>query len=112
MVIRLTTKLDIICFPSSQQSMVISADPEPSAAYTYMILKALVQALEIKAKKKHPDIPKYLDRLVSRLFNVFVASAFLSGEQTVVAMEPRLMQVAGQIINLVIQSTPLQQVLF
>ncbi|KAF8909296.1 Dos2-interacting transcription regulator of RNA-Pol-II-domain-containing protein [Gymnopilus junonius] len=109
LVIRLTTKLDIICFPSPQRLVIVSADPEPSAAYVHVILKTLAQALEIKSKKRHPDIPKYLDHLVPHLFNIFVALAFRSDKQPVGASEERLIQVAGQIINLVVQSTPLQR---
>ncbi|KAF9561230.1 ARM repeat-containing protein [Agrocybe pediades] len=109
LVIRLTTKLDLLCFPSSEQVAAIAADPEPSAAYAHMILKALYQALASKAIMKHVDIAKYLDRLVPSLFNVFVSSAFLSEERPMVASEPRLIEVAGQIINLVVQSVPLQK---
>ncbi|PPQ72316.1 hypothetical protein CVT26_007273, partial [Gymnopilus dilepis] len=109
LVIRLTTKLDIICFPSAEQLPIISADPEPSAAYIHMILKTLAQALEFKSKEKHPDIAKYIDRLVPHIFNVFVASAFLSDKQIAVATEPRLIEVAGKIVNLVVQATPLQR---
>ncbi|KAH9479537.1 MMS19 nucleotide excision repair protein-like protein [Psilocybe cubensis] len=106
LVIRLTTKLDLLCFPSSEQMLSVSADPEPTAAYAHMILKALAQALSTKVKGKHPDIAKYLDRLVPIIFNVFVSSAFLSEEQMIVAKEPRLVQVAAEIINFVVQSVP------
>ncbi|KDR80617.1 hypothetical protein GALMADRAFT_240958 [Galerina marginata CBS 339.88] len=104
LVIRLTTKLDLICFPASEPS-----DPEPAAAYAHMILKTLAQALDTKAKKKHPDIAKYLDRLVPSIFNLFVSSAFLADEKTVIATEPRLLQVAGEIVNRVMQVVPLQK---
>ncbi|KAF8967720.1 ARM repeat-containing protein [Flammula alnicola] len=109
LVIRLTTKLDLLCFPSAEQARVVSADPEPSAAYAHMILKTLAQALDTKVKKKHPDVVKYIDRLVPSIFNLFVASAFLSEEQTMIATEPRLIQVAGEIITLVVQSLSLQR---
>lgn len=106
LVIRLTTKLDLICFPSADQMLLVSADPEPTAAYAHMILKALAQALSTKVKGKHPDVAKYLDRLVPIVFNIFVSSAFLSEEQITIATEPRLVQVAAEIINLVVQSVP------
>lgn len=112
LVLRLTTKLDLICFPSTQQFLLISADPEPTAAYAHMILKALAQALTTKVKGKHPDVAKYIDRLVPIIFNIFVSSAFFSEEQTTVATEPRLVQVAAEIINLVVQSVPSEWVIF
>jgi len=108
LVIRLMTKLDLLCFLSSDQTAAISIDPEPTAAYAHMILKALNQALASKVAMKHLDIAKYIDRLVPNIFNIFVSSVFLSEAQIKIATEPRLIEVAGQIINLVVQAVPLQ----
>lgn len=108
LVIRLTTKLELICFPPPEQLDIISSDLEPTAAYAHMILKALSNALSEKVKKKHPDVSKYIDRLVPSLFNVFVSSAVLSETQIVVATETRLIEAAAEIINLVVQCVPLQ----
>jgi DNA repair/transcription protein MET18/MMS19 len=108
MVIRLISKLDLISFPSPEQLPVVSADLEPTAAYAHMILKTLAQTLTIKVKKKHVDVPKNIDRLVPSLFNIFISSAFLSDEREMIAIEPRLIQVAGDIITLVVQTLPLQ----
>jgi len=73
-----------------------------------MILKTLSQTLTTKVKRKHADVSKYIDRLVPSLFNIFVASAFLSDERELVATQPRLIQVAADIITLVVQALPLQ----
>lgn len=108
MVIRLITKLDLISFPHVGQSLAVSDDLEPSAAYAHMILKTLAQTLGTKVKKKHTDISKYVDRLVPSLFNIFVASAFISDEREMIAAEPRLIQAAGEIITLVMQSLSIQ----
>lgn len=108
MVIRLITKLDLISFPYSGQSLAVPDDLEPSAAYAHMILKTLAQTLGTKVKKKHADVSKYIDRLVPSLFNIFVASAFISDEGEMIAIEPRLIQVSGEIITLVIQSLSIQ----
>jgi len=108
MVIRLITKLDLISFPNAAQPLAVSEDPEPSAAYAHMILKTLAQTLATKVKKKHADISKYVDRLVPSLFNIFVASAFISDEGRMIAIDPRLIQVTAEIITLVIQSLSIQ----
>lgn len=107
MVIRLITKLDLLSFPDAGQSLA-DDDLEPSAAYAHMILKTLAQTLGTKVKKKHADVSKYIDRLVPNLFNIFVASAFISDEREMIAIEPRLIQVAGEIITLVVQSLSIQ----
>ena len=108
MVIRLITKLDLISFPHAGQSLAVSDDLEPSAAYAHMILKTLAQTLGTKVKEKHTDVSKYIDRLVPSLFNIFVASAFISDEREMIATEPRLIQAAGEIITLVMQSLSIQ----
>ena len=110
LVIRLTTKLDLICLPSAGLSMSASDDLEPHSAYAHAILKTLSQTLAAKVQRKDPDVVKYIDRLVSHIFNLFVSSAFLSDERPMIATDPRLLQVAGEIITLVVQSLPLQLV--
>ncbi|KAF9480547.1 ARM repeat-containing protein [Pholiota conissans] len=109
LVIRLTTKLDLLCFPLSEQAKIISEDPEPTAAYAHMILKTLADTLSIKVKQRHADVPKYIDRLVSNIFNLFMTSAFMSNEQAMVATDSRLIQVAAEIVTLVVQSLPIQR---
>lgn len=107
LVIRLTTKLDLICLPSA---MAAFDDIEPDAAYAHAILKTLSQTLAVKVQKKDPDIVKYIDRLVPHIFNLFISSTFLTNERPVITADPRLLQVAGDIITLVVQSLPLQLV--
>jgi DNA repair/transcription protein MET18/MMS19 len=107
LVIRLTTKLDLICLPSS---IAASDDIEPDAAYAHAILKTLSQTLAVKVQRKDPDIVKYIDRLVPHIFNLFISSIFLAKERPVITTDPRLLQVAGEIITLVVQSLPLELV--
>lgn len=102
MVVRLMTKFDLLCFPSQLDG----DDIEPAQAYAHMILKTLALTLDTKVKAKHPDVAKYIDSLIPRIFNVFVASAFVPGDRKVVASDPRLFRVAGQIITSVVQSLP------
>ena len=107
LVIRLTTKLDLICVPSA---IAISDDIEPDAAYAHAILKTLSQTLAVKVQRKDPDVVKYIDNLVAHIFNLFISSTFLANERPVITTDPRLLQVAGEIITLVVQSLPLQLV--
>ncbi|KAF8817465.1 ARM repeat-containing protein [Phlegmacium glaucopus] len=108
LVVRLTTKLDLICLPSAWQS-ITSSDIEPDTAYAHAILKTLSQTLAVKVQKKDPDVVKYIDRLVPHIFNLFISSTFLSDERQVITTDPRLLQVAGEIITLVVQSLPLER---
>jgi len=102
MVVRLMTKLDLLCFPSGD----VGSDLEPFQAYAHMILKTLEQTLETKVEAKHSDIAKYIDSLVPRIFNIFVASALSSDKRKMIASDPRLLRVSGGIITLVVQSLP------
>ena len=107
LVIRLTTKLDLICLPST---ITVCDDIEPDAAYAHAILKTLSQTLAVKVQRKDPDVVKYIDKLVSHIFNLFISSTFLANERPVITTDPRLLQVAGEIITLVVQSLPLELV--
>ncbi|TFK26217.1 ARM repeat-containing protein [Coprinopsis marcescibilis] len=101
LVIRLSTKLELLCSPSHHPK-----DNEPSAAYAHAILKTLANVLTVKVIKGHTDVPKYIERLVSRLFNLFVYAALHSTEEThLIATDRRLLDVSAQIITLVVRTT-------
>ncbi|SJL03979.1 uncharacterized protein ARMOST_07336 [Armillaria ostoyae] len=71
--IRLTTRVELLCSATD-----IEADLEPRAAYAHAILKSIAQTMSSKVDEKHADVPKYIDRLVPRLFNLFIYSALTS----------------------------------
>ncbi|KAK0467221.1 ARM repeat-containing protein [Desarmillaria tabescens] len=96
--IRLTTRVELLC-----SSTDIEADLEPRAAYAHAILKSIAQTMSSKVDERHVDVPKYIDRLVPRLFNLFIYSALNSDGGYVIATDPRLILVAGDIISLVTQ---------
>ncbi|KAJ3521011.1 hypothetical protein NMY22_g12497 [Coprinellus aureogranulatus] len=101
-VIRLTTKLELLCSRAESAS-----DAEPSAAYAHAILKTLATTLQVKVGKKHADVPKYLERLVVRLFNLFVYAALEAKEATSILLgDPRLLQAAALCTTLVVRSLP------
>lgn len=110
LVIRLSTKLDLVC--GSAGSLALDIDLELSAAYAHFILTALVHTITTKIRLEHADLPKYVDRLVSRLYNLFIYSALVStGNENMPATEVRVIGAAAQIITLVIQTLPVQYVL-
>lgn len=108
LVVRLTTKLDLICFPSEERIAQLKGDLEPVAAYAHSILKTLSDCLATKEQKKDADLVKYIERLVPLIFNLFISSAFLSKERPMVATNSRLITVGGGIINHIVRSLPQQ----
>ena len=116
LVIRLTTKLDLICVPSASfLTLPSTTEAELHAAYAHWILTTLAKVLQKKVDREDPDVPKYIERLVPGIFNLFVFSAFAVAEddddggrreKVFVATEPRLVKKAGEIVSLVIQALP------
>jgi len=119
LVIRLTTKLDLICVPSvSSPTLASVTEVELHAAYAHWILTTLAKTLQKKVDTKDPDVAKYIERLVPGIFNLFVFSALAVTEddgdegkdgwrkRVSVATDPRLVKKAGEIVSLVIQVLP------
>jgi DNA repair/transcription protein MET18/MMS19 len=102
-VIRLTTKLDILGTPTS-----VAVDKEATAAYAHSILLTILQTLTAKVDEKHSDVPRYIERLLPRLFNLFIYAAYTSEDSYSIYQDPRLLQTAGQIITLVLETAPLE----
>ncbi|KAG6890017.1 hypothetical protein C0992_003362 [Termitomyces sp. T32_za158] len=104
LVIRLTTKVDLICLPTKHDSI---EDTEPDAAYVHSLLKTIADTLTAKVKAGHPDVAKYIDRLVPSLYNLFFYSA-LQREQAI-ATDYRLVRVTSDIIASITQCVPVQR---
>ena len=100
LVVRLSTKLDLVCTPSPD-----GEDAEPAAAYAHSLLRTMADAFAKKAALGHVDIVKYLDRLVPRLFNLHIYAALTVPDGTSVASHPRLVAVSGEIVTCVLQTT-------
>ncbi|KAG8686101.1 hypothetical protein FRC08_012745, partial [Ceratobasidium sp. 394] len=99
LVIRLSTKLDLICASTP-------TDRESEAAYVLALLNTLTNVLSRKAEARHPDIPKYLDRLLPSLFRVTVKAATAADPAREVATHPKLLPAFAIIITLVVRSSP------
>ncbi|KLO19073.1 ARM repeat-containing protein [Schizopora paradoxa] len=103
LVVRLTTKLDLICSPATL-NIDSNDDREPIAAYAYCILATLAAVLQTKENGKHTDIPKYAERLVPKLFNLFFFLCLTPEIGTFTTDNPRLISVAAKVISIVTRS--------
>ncbi|CAL1714198.1 unnamed protein product [Somion occarium] len=101
-VVRLSTKLDLVCTPRTAAEGEES-DVEPSAAYAHSILRTLADVLAIKVDKEHPDVAKYIDRLLPRLYHLHIYSALSAEESQAIATDERLVAVSAEIITLIMQ---------
>jgi DNA repair/transcription protein MET18/MMS19 len=86
---------------------IVPEDTEPSAAYTHALLSTLADVLARKVQNGDVDVPKYVDRLVPRLFNLFAHEALVATGNTGMA-DPRIIDVAARLVNLVTQSLSAQ----
>ncbi|KAF8489304.1 ARM repeat-containing protein [Gautieria morchelliformis] len=104
LVIRLSTKLDLICASTTTVS-----EQNVNSAYAHFILSCLSNVLTKKVEAGHADIPKYLDRLVPRLYNLFIYAA-ITGEHrdaaVGVARHPRLIQAGARVVQQIMQTVP------
>lgn len=101
--VRLLAKLDLICRPRSETASE-PVDHEPTAAYAHSVLRTLADALAKKVELGHPDVPKYVDHLLPKLYNLHIYSALVSDGDYLVATDPRLVSVSAEIISLVLQT--------
>ncbi|KAA1469065.1 ARM repeat-containing protein [Dentipellis sp. KUC8613] len=114
LVVRILTKLEFLCVPSAAESEgagkpgPAEGDVEPAAAYAHALLATLGDVLGAKVVRGDVDVPKYVDSLVPRLFNLFVyaavAGAESESESGSVGTHPRVLGMAGRIVNLVVQT--------
>lgn len=108
LVIRLLTKLDLVSIPKGSPIIAHGLDLEPAVAYAHAILATLANTLRVKVNLKHADIPKYIDRLVFRLYNLFIYSALLGVDGKTVAVDSRVVRKAAVIITLVVGTLSVQ----
>jgi DNA repair/transcription protein MET18/MMS19 len=84
---------------------------EANAAYAHFILSSLSKVLSKKVEMGHTDIPKYLDRLVPRLYSFFIRAALSSEQENeMVATHPRLIHIGSRVIQQIIQMVPAEWV--
>ena len=102
LVVRLSVRLSLLYSPE-----IVPEDTEPSAAYAHALLSTLTDVLARKVQNGDVDVPKYVDRLVPRLFNLFAHEALVATGNTGMA-DTRIIDVAARLVNLVTQSLSAQ----
>ena len=102
LVVRLSVRLSFLYAPTT-----VPEDPEPSAAYAHALLSTLADVLARKVENGDLDVPKYVDRLVPRLFNL-TAYGVLSTPEGAGVRDPRIIGVSARLVNLVVQSLSVQ----
>jgi hypothetical protein len=102
LVIRLTTKLDIICATPSGDA----TDNELNAAYAHSILTTIAATLAFKVDNSHADVPKYIDRLVPRLLHLLIFSSVVTSDQLPIAADLRIVKITARILTLVAETLP------
>jgi DNA repair/transcription protein MET18/MMS19 len=95
----------MLCVPAAAKPL---EELEPRAAYGHSILTTLYQTILAKVDEDHSDVAKYIESLVPRLFNLFISSTLSPDENMLIATDPRLITVAGQIIGSIVQNVALQ----
>jgi len=102
LVVRLSVRLSLLYAP-----VTVPEDTEPSAAYAHALLSTIADVLARKVENGDVDVPKYLDRLVPRLFNLALYGTPVTTGNMGVA-DPRVIDVISRLINLVTQSLSAQ----
>ncbi|CAE6532510.1 unnamed protein product [Rhizoctonia solani] len=99
LMIRLSTKLDILCGS-------IPVDRECAAAYAHALLQTLSNVLARKSDAGHADVPKYLDRLLPALLAAVVKAVVSSTPEKEVATHSKILLTIAAIFAVVMRSAP------
>ncbi|KIJ55124.1 hypothetical protein M422DRAFT_23773 [Sphaerobolus stellatus SS14] len=102
LVIRLSTKLDLI-------SAAPASDPETNAAYGHSILLSLSKVLATKMNDGHKDVPKYLDRLVPHLYEMFIGASVWNEIGEGIANHPKVVHIASKVVQQIVQTAPVER---
>ncbi|KAF8449157.1 ARM repeat-containing protein [Boletus edulis BED1] len=114
LVIRLIAKLELLCSLSMAQEVSAGGTPraeeiERSAAYAHALLVTLANTLSTKVSKTppDPDVPKYVDQLLSHLFRLFLVAAVTSERR--IMQDQRLLRAGARIVKLVVEALSIEQ---
>ncbi|WVQ79530.1 hypothetical protein IAT38_001629 [Cryptococcus sp. DSM 104549] len=109
LVIRVTTKLDLLASSPFRAPSVVLDDPmdggaspstderECTIAYAWDLLNTLSTVIDTKRKEKHVDIGKYFDQLVPRLYTLVVVAAQARGGGEPLFRDRRLVGVVARV---------------
>ncbi|KZT43226.1 hypothetical protein SISSUDRAFT_1057991 [Sistotremastrum suecicum HHB10207 ss-3] len=106
LVVKLSSKVELLCSitPLQEAPDGRAEERECNAAYAHAMLMTLSNVFSQKLDEKHTDLPKYLNRLIPRLYNLFVYFAYNPEPQLCVATHPHLIDAASRIIVLTMRS--------
>lgn len=91
---------------SKLRSLSAAEKSAEAAVYAFALLVTVEKLWRKKAEAKHTDLPSFADRLLPSLFAFFVQG--VTAGQDGIAAEPRLIVVGGKIVELVVQSLPVE----
>lgn len=105
--VRILARLEGVC---------ASAFPDPlehsaNSLYAHHLLSTLKAVLVRKAEQNHEDIQKYVEKLVPRMFGMFVLPTVCSMDKGEIAIDARLLADAGEVITLIVQKVDVAYVL-
>jgi DNA repair/transcription protein MET18/MMS19 len=108
-VVRLLTKIDLVCGIRIQAGNVRTVDTsgsdrQESAAYSHSMMLTLSNVVTAKNEKKDLDVQKYVKELMERIFSLFIFSALQEKGENCVGTHVRLLQSGAQLTTVILQS--------
>jgi DNA repair/transcription protein MET18/MMS19 len=97
--LRLLARLEGVCASSFPDPL----EQSNNSLYAHHLLATLRAVLAQKAEKGHEDIQKYVEKLVPRLFAIFVLPTVTSMDKGEVAKDARLLADVGEVVASIIQ---------
>ncbi|KAG8802151.1 hypothetical protein FRC17_006477, partial [Serendipita sp. 399] len=95
--IHFLTKVEILV-----ESLATSGPDDASIAYSHALLRTISVVLDVKRKKGHPDVAKYIERFVPQLYFLFFNNALNNKEGQPSLSETVLVTDASEIISVVV----------
>lgn len=97
--LRLLARLEGICGMYFAEKDV----QDRNALYAHHLLSTMRAVLKAKGDAGHTDLPKYIEKLVPRIFAIFILPTLQAMDEGEVAKDRRLLVGAGKVITLVVQ---------
>lgn len=100
LVVRLTTKLELLC--ASHRTT------EAETAYAFALIATLSTVLDQNVKAGHAEVQKYAERLVPRIYAIFMEAALgdSSVTESSIATDARLIEGGAKLITMMMRSLP------
>jgi DNA repair/transcription protein MET18/MMS19 len=106
LVIRVTSKLELLSSPAASDGDVSMADEEEldtqrecTVAYAYALLHCLLSVIKDKLAAKHVDLPKYFDKVTPRLFSLAISALRNESGEKALFRDRRILEISAKIIE-------------